>query len=235
MKLYVFDSCPFCVRVRALIGLKKIDCDLEYLVAGDLPVNLKTKVERFTVPMLEMVCDSTGKTIIMQESVDILRYLDRNGQAPALDGYEVSASVSDWLNIISTSLDLLCYPRMRLLQLPELGSENARVFFEVTRKERLGMSLQQALENTEQLVACAEEHLINLQSLIDIEGLLEGVRKVSVDDFYLFAVLRNLAMVHELHMPDLVNRYLVYLSNVTAVPLYPKISRLDFETQRAIQ
>lgn len=234
MKLYIFDSCPFCVRVRALIGFKQIDCDLEYLVAGEPPQHLLDRVERFTVPMLEFSEECGEIPTIMQESDDILRYLDQIDQQPVLDCYEVSEAVFDWLNTVSASLDPLCYPRMRLIDLPELGSSKARSFFEVSRKERLGMSLDQALEQTDRFVAEAESQLIAVQSLVDVEGVLEGARTLMIDDLYLFPVLRNLGMVHELKMPDTLRRYLEYLSRITAVSLYPQISRLDFESERAV-
>ncbi len=130
MKLYVFDSCPFCVRVRALVGLKRIDCELVYLVAGALPEQLSDRVERFSVPILEVPGIGGDQSSIMQESDVILRYLDQLDVRPALDRYTVNDATNRWLKQISPLLDPLCYPRMRLLELPELASAQARAFFE---------------------------------------------------------------------------------------------------------
>lgn len=35
MELYAFDHCPFCVRVRIIIGLKKLPIEIKYLLQDD--------------------------------------------------------------------------------------------------------------------------------------------------------------------------------------------------------
>lgn len=227
MKLYIFDSCPFCVRVRALIHLKQIDCDLKYLILGTLPEHLTNYVERFTVPILELP-NNQG---VIQDSKDILSYLDQLDSKPLFNNYAASPKIDQWLSPISTSIDLLCYPRMRLLELPELSSSKALSMFEHSRPAKLGMSLQQALENTNQLVNDVATHLESYSNVVNVEALLQETQCIEINDLHLFSILRNLTMVDELQLPHLLKRYLKYLSTQTNIPLYTKINAADFSVQ----
>lgn len=76
MKLYVFKICPFVEKVKILLQLKKIACQL-------IDVNIRSKPEWFlqlapdaaTVPLLE-IQDSAGATFFINESNVICDYLD---------------------------------------------------------------------------------------------------------------------------------------------------------------
>lgn len=76
MKLHVFDSCPFCVRVKTVIGLKHLDCEISPMTLGQLPESLEGKLERLTVPVLELPKQDDHDDTVMVESLDIIRYLD---------------------------------------------------------------------------------------------------------------------------------------------------------------
>lgn len=70
-KLYAYDHCPFCVRVRLAFGLKNIKYSLVYLANDDIatPTSL---VGKKVVPIFEM----PSKNIIMPESLDIIAKID---------------------------------------------------------------------------------------------------------------------------------------------------------------
>ncbi|WP_315983296.1 glutathione S-transferase N-terminal domain-containing protein [Aliamphritea spongicola] len=72
MKLYAFNSCPFSVRVIALLGLKNIPCEITYITVGDFPKHLQQQLTGTTVPVLE----DPANGILLQDSADIIRYLD---------------------------------------------------------------------------------------------------------------------------------------------------------------
>jgi len=211
------------MRVSALIGIKKIDCDVEYLVPGELPPQLEGLVKQLTVPMLELQ-DETGAPSVMQESGDIIRYLDQLDGQPLLESYEVTLSLSEWLSRISKPLDYLCYPRMPALDLPELSSEQAQNYFKASREELLGMTLTEALNQTGQWLEVLRPELESLSSVLMLDGLISGKRKLQVDDLNVFSILRSLSMVNELVLPESVSRYLDYLTHATGLSLYPKIS-----------
>ena len=237
MKLYAFDSCPYCVRVRAVIGLKKIPCDMAFVVAGRLPEELAGQVERFVVPMLKL--DQTDQ--IMQESVDIIRYLDNSAigsdsATPLFDRYDISDALGHWLARIRPLLDRLCYPRMPALNLPELGPSQAIEFFQSSRAQHLGMSFELALHNTERFTAELEPMLAELDTILELECFLHRERLITMDDIYVFAELRNLAMVQELNMPKRLQLYLHHLSALTDIPLYPEVDKkLSVEQSMAVE
>ena len=225
MKLYAFESCPFCVRVRGFIGLKNIDCEIVYLLAGSLPDHLSNKVDTFKVPMLEIAANDKEQTTVMQESSELIPYLDNLGKQPLFDRYSINTELEQWLESLKPSLAPLCYPRMRSLKLPELGSPEAMEYFEFSRKENLGFSLDEALDKTSALVAEAEEKLASPPAvLVAIQAYIENERPTTIDDLYAFAELRNLSMVEELQLPAELKCYIEKLSEQTKVPLYPAIS-----------
>ena len=69
--LYVYDHCPYCVRVRMIMAFKKVDYVLAYLENADVetPVSL---VGAKVVPILYF--PDTG--IAMKESLDLVAYVD---------------------------------------------------------------------------------------------------------------------------------------------------------------
>lgn len=217
MKLYVFDSCPYCVRVRALIGLKNIDCEVSLMTLGDIPERIKDNLEKFTVPILE--CIETDTEEFMTESLAIFNKLDRLS-TPLFDHYEISEKVTDILTRMKSSSAQLCYPRMVSLNLPELSTEDALSTFESSRERILGQPLSQALEKTEEYVSDLLRPLQRLEKALDVKGFLDGSRDMTIDDIIVFAELRTLSMVGELTFSPLIRDYLDIMSSCTKMNLY---------------
>ncbi len=93
------------------------------------------------------------------------------------------------------------------------------------------MSLQQALAETHRLVAETSPLLSVAEQLLNVDACLQNERKVAIDDLYAFAILRNLAMVKELHMPACLSVYIQRFSDITGIPLYPQIGCADFDLE----
>ncbi len=225
MKLYVFDSCPYCVRVRALAGLKGIRCELVFPVAGSLPAVLGGRVARYSVPVLEYQVAGMTEPAYLQESGAIIQLLDQLDQQPVFAHYEISKGLNQWIKSTRPLLDPLCYPRMRLLDLPELASPEALKYFNESRAQRLGMPLARALEETAAFTTLLAEPLTAIAEYLDMESYFDGSRAITVDDLYAFAELRILLMVQELALPGVLNNYLQALSRDCSVRLYPRINR----------
>ena len=225
MKLYVFDSCPYCLRVRALIGLKDIPCDIEYVEPGLPPAELEDKITTFRVPLLSLPAHANQPLRVLQESGDILSLLDRSDRAPLFTDSPVSPALADWIADARPAINALCYPRMPMLPLPELASASARDYFVRSRGERLGMPLTQALTHTDQWLGELQTRLARLNLLLAPVALLRGQRSPTLDDLYAFAELRNLSMVRELKWPGRLGDYLFRLSALTRIALYPGVSQ----------
>ncbi|MGF1729372.1 glutathione S-transferase N-terminal domain-containing protein [Photobacterium kasasachensis] len=224
MKLYAFDSCPYCTRVRALIGLKDIDCKIEYFALGELPTDIVDKLENFTVPILEYPVEDINEKAVMTESFNIFKKLDQLTEAYFKE-YEVSGEIEQHLLALRQPQALLCYPRMPFLNLPELATESAMVAFTTSREAYLGKTLQQALIDTEDHLSEIKAPLLALDAELETEALLNGERKLTINDIVVFAELRNLTMVEDLQLPAGLLAYLNYISGVTTVTLYPSISK----------
>ena len=219
MKLHVFDSCPYCVRVKALIGIKGLDCQIYPMVLGQLPESIEGKLEKFSVPILEVFEPENGESTVMIESLDIFRKLDSIG-TPLFFSYEPSEKVVELLAKLQQAKALLCYPRMPLMNLPELSSDEAIKVFRKSREEAIGQTLEQAIENTDQYIPGVEKVVDELEQALMPEAFINGDRNLNIDDVVAFAELRNLTMVGEFNFSEQMQAYLDVISSRSNVPLY---------------
>ena len=224
MQLYIFDSCPFCIRVRVLTAIKQISCEETVLLAGDYPTDLVAKVPAITVPMLAYT-DAQGQEVLMQESIDILAFLDQQDGQPLLSNYEGSAKVKDWLAALKPASSGLTYPRMDALDLAELASPKAQAFSDMIRPKAVAMSMPEALAKTSEFVVAVEALFNAASEVLDVPALLNGTRQIDIDDLLAFADLRNLAIVAELSWPQALQDYVQFISEHTAIPMYAKVNQ----------
>lgn len=224
MKLHVFDSCPFCVRVKTVIGLKNLDCEVSPMVLGQLPESLAGKLERMTVPVLEFQEQGGRESQLMVESLDIIRYLDQQG-TPLLASYEVSEELQCLLKQLYPLSSQLLYPRMPKLNLPELSTQAALNIFVESRKDALGQSIEQALKKTADYLPELTQRLEELESLIGIDDFLSGKRELNIDDIAAFAEVRNYTMIAELELSERMMRFVEIIASRSGVALYPQISQ----------
>ncbi|WP_271274150.1 glutaredoxin 2 [Aliamphritea hakodatensis] len=216
MKLYAFNSCPFCVRVITLLGIKNIPCEITYITVGDFPKHLQEQLTGTTVPVLE----DPANGILLQDSTEIIRYLDNLNGQPLLKNHQPGEAMTHWLSNMKPSTALLCYPRMPGLNLPELATMQAKAHFNNMISNRLGMPLPEALTLTEKILPRVSQQLKELSAIIDIPAYLQNCRPVSVDDLCAFAELRNLTMVETLSFPESVSAYLHKIAEVAGIHLF---------------
>ncbi|NOH26891.1 glutathione S-transferase N-terminal domain-containing protein [Vibrio mediterranei] len=219
MKLHVFDSCPYCVRVKVLIGLKGLDCQINPMVLGQLPDSVEGKLEKFSVPILEESDPENGESTIMTESLDIFRKLDSIG-TPLFFSYEPLEKVVELLGKLQQAKAPLSYPRMPLMNLPELSSEEALKMFRTSREEAFGQTLEQAIDNTAQYIPGVEKVVEELEQALMPQAFINGDRNLNIDDVVAFAELRNLTMVGEFNFSEQMQAYLDVISSRSNVPLY---------------
>ena len=224
MKLHVFDSCPFCVRAKAFIGIKGIECEFVPMALGQLPESLEGKLERFTVPVLERQDSASGELLVMVESLDIIRTLDQMND-PMFDRYTLSEALESRLSQLKPISAQLLYPRLPKLGLPELSVASSLAAFVESRNKMLGQTIEQALEKTEQYIPLLNEQLTLLEKELDVEALLSGTRKLNIDDIAAFAELRNYTMIAELTFSENIASYVDKLSSLSKVQTYPPINK----------
>ncbi len=223
MKLYVYDHCPYCVKARAIFGLKHIPVELVTLLNDDeaTPTRL---IGKKLVPIL--VKDDGGA---MPESMDIVRYIDALNGKPLLESPGGNATLQSWLEESNAFTNPLVMPRWVEAAekkragpyLAEFATDLARRYF-VKKKEAYIGPFAQHRANDAALVAQANRALEKLASLIHAETSVHA--ELSEDDIHLFARLRSLSIVRGLIYPAAVEAYRHAMSRRMAVPLHDAIA-----------
>ncbi|WP_041768615.1 glutathione S-transferase N-terminal domain-containing protein [Pseudovibrio sp. FO-BEG1] len=211
MKLYSFDTCPYCIRVKIMAGLKGISLDVITLSPGTIPSELKSHIASLTVPILK------DEDLVLQDSSDIIHYLDQKGP-PLLQNYEMSEELEAWQREVNVALNSLCYPRIPHLLPGELSSIGARGFFNTTMPKRIGRSFEDALALSDQFAAQIKARLAKVEHILTSDTL-------SLDSIILLADLQSLSMVAEFTLPsDLRARFDVLMKKAAILP-FTKIDR----------
>lgn len=212
MKLYLFETCPYCVRVKIFAGLKNIELELRPIAPGHLPQALKNRVTQFSVPML-----SDGETLL-QESSEIIRYLGQKS-APLFSDYRVSDTLMQWQKTHRDTINALCYPRMLSLNPPEFATRSARDYFHANIPQRLGMPLSRALARTDEWVEKISAVIPELLPFLQPE-------KPSMDTIAAMAELHSVSMVAELTFPQDLARAFEVWRRRAGLPRHTRINQL---------
>ena len=211
MNLYVYDHCPYCVRVRMILGLKKIPFHLKTLLYDDesTPIGL---VGQKMLPILEGLGDQP-----MPESMDIVQALDQRSNFGKPMVEKSKGLLNSWLEETRVYFYLLTMPRWVEMNLEEFSTDSARQYFRVKKEKSIG-PFSRHLAKTKDYLQKAQEHLQVLEKLIQGEKFFW--EKCTEDDFYLFEKLRSLTVVKDLIFPVKVSSYLENLATESRVPLY---------------
>ncbi|WP_414502277.1 glutaredoxin 2 [Zymobacter sp. IVIA_5232.4 C2] len=221
MKLYVYDHCPFCVKARMVFGLKQVPVELETVLNDDV----KTPTALVGKKMVPILQKDDGTS--MGESMDIVRYIDERYPMP--DGEEMSClagptrpEIAEWTKSVMPIVMRLTMPRWVKVPLKEFATESARSYFRHNKEKMIGISFDEALPQTDSLLAELQPHLDALVPLIASPEAVNGA--LSEDDFTLFPVLRQLTVVKGLTFPPAVNAYLHHMATRTDIPLHTSVA-----------
>jgi glutaredoxin 2 len=208
MTLYVYDHCPYCVRVRIPFGFKGIDYDLVTMLNDDIetPTNL---VGKKIVPILTME-DGTH----MPESMDIVRYIDQLDGKPMFAGSTDLPELQAWISQYHRLTSRLLIPRCVRAPFAEFATQGGIDYF--TKAKQLG--------SFDDVLAVAPQERAEMSAgLAELEGLLHSATSagpsLSAVDIDLFGKLRGITLVKGLVYPPKVRAYLEYMSERSDVPL----------------
>jgi glutaredoxin 2 len=196
MRLYMFEHCSLCFRVRMAAALKRLHLQ-EAVVLEDDSETMINLVGKRVVPIL---VKDDGQPML--ESMDMVTYIDELG-APILIGPQRRELVA-WASAAADKTAPLTWPRYPLLGLPEFSTIAAHDHY-VVRK-------QQVLGDLVQLRAKTREHIDALMpELEELDRLIEGPTAVngqlSLDDIRVLPLLRSAAVVKGLRFPQKVREY----------------------------
>lgn len=215
MKLYLYDHCPFCVRVRMVCGLRQIPVQEIFLLSDDeaTPIRL---IGAKQVPILTKP-DGTH----MGESLDIVRYLDEYAGENRINTH-IRPEIQTWFDQVSQYDKRLMMPRSIRLGLPEFATQGAVDYF-VYKKEQMIGSFAENLANTDELLAKIHADMAQLAVLAGSEQWLNG-QDLSMEDVMIFPVLRNLTMTQGIEFPEIISRYVRNMSQKSGVGLYDALA-----------
>jgi glutaredoxin 2 len=196
MRLYLFEHCSVCFRVRMAAALKRMHFQ-ETVVLEDDSETMIRLVGKRRVPIL-IKDDGTP----MLESMDMVAYIDKDGD-PILTGPE-RPQVSAWADSVVEKTIPLTMPRYPLLGLPEFATISARDHFIVRKRKKMGDFVELRAQTREQIDALMPE-LEVIDRLIESPTAVNG--RLSLDDIRVLPLLRSAAVVKGLRFPQKVRAY----------------------------
>lgn len=196
MRLYMFEHCSLCFRVRMTAALKRLHLQ-ETVVLDDDSDTMVDLVGKRVIPIL-VKDDGTP----MLESLDMVAHIDGIGE-PVLTG-PVRDEVALWAESVVEKTAPLTMPRYPLLGLPEFGTVAALDHYHVRKRKRFG-DFVELRANTRRYLKELEPDLEALDRLVESPTAVNGA--LSLDDVRVLPLLRSAAVVEGLRFPPRVRGY----------------------------
>ena len=196
MKLYMFEHCSLCFRVRMTAVLKRRHLQ-ERVVLDDDSEAMISLVGRRQIPIL---VKDDGKPML--ESMDMVKHIEGLGE-PVLNGPQ-RREISAWADRVVGKTAPLTQPRYPLLGLPEFATVAALDHYTVRKRKALG-DLVELRANTRHYIDELKPDLEELDRMVESPRAVNG--KLSLDDVHVLPLLRSAAVVRDLKFPSKVREY----------------------------
>ena len=233
--LYVYDHCPFCVRVRAAFGLKNIKHNLHFLANDDVKTPTALVGKKIS-PILEW----KEANVCMPESMDIVQLIDsddRLGPTGMIKPKTGREDLKAWQSSVQDLLRGLQRPRYVATGLiPEFQQLDGRHAF-IKNHQLVGyskdewkkgdMPLEEKLKLYAEAMArdpASDIEEVN-RKLVELDDMIYSVHHcspggVSLDDIDLFARLRSITIIRDVDWPTKLRTYMDNMSELADIPLY---------------
>ena len=212
MRLYLWEHCSICFRVRMAAALKRLHLQETVLLDDDSQTMIKLVGKR-VVPIL---VKDDGQPML--ESMDMVAHIDAIGE-PILVGRQ-RAVLAEWASATADKSAPLTWPRYQLLGLPEFSTISALDHYIVRKRQKLGDFVELRAKTREQIDALMPE-LETLDRLIESPTAVNG--KLSLDDIRVLPLLRSAAVVKGLRFPQKVRDYFETMMNRIGYQPLPSI------------
>jgi glutaredoxin 2 len=196
MRLYLFEHCSICFRVRMAAALKRLHLQDTVPLEDDSEAMIKLAGRR-VVPIL---VKDDGQPML--ESMDMVAHIEAIGE-PILVGPQ-RGELAAWASATADKTAPLTWPRYPLLGLPEFSTVAAHDHFVVRKQKRLG-DLVELRARTRELIDALMPNLEKLDGMIESPSAVNG--KLSLDDIRVLPLLRSAAVVKGLRFPRKVRDY----------------------------
>ncbi len=196
MRLYMFEHCSLCFRVRMTAALKSLHLQ-ETVVLDDDSDTMVGLVGKRVIPIL---VKDDGQPML--ESMDMVAYVDSYGER-ILTGPQRS-EVAVWADKVVAKTGPLTMPRYPLLGLPEFGTIAALDHYNLRKRKAFG-DFVELRANTRHYIEDLMPNLEELDQLIESPSAVNG--KLSLDDIRVLPLLRSVGVVKGLRFPQKVQDY----------------------------
>jgi len=196
MRLYMFEHCSLCFRVRMIAALKGLHLQ-ETIVLDDDSDTMIGLVGKRVVPIL---VKDDGRPML--ESLDMVEHIDGMGER-VLTGPQ-RREVGAWADEAAAKTAPLTWPRYPLLGLPEFATIAALDHYTLRKRKTLGDFVEWRAK-TRDLIKQLMPALGELDGLIDSPSGVNGA--LSLDDIRVLPLLRSAAVVKDLRFPPKVRKY----------------------------
>ena len=196
MRLYLWEHCWICFRVRMAAALKRLHLQETVLLEDDSETMINLVGKR-VVPIL---VKDDGQPML--ESMDMVAYIDGLG-TPILVGPQRS-ELTAWATATADKSAPLTWPRYPLLGLPEFGTIAAHDHYVIRKRKRLG-DFVELRAMTREYIDALIPNLETLDRLIESPTAVNG--KLSLDDIRVLPLLRSAGVVKGLSFPKKVRDY----------------------------
>lgn len=243
--VYVYDHCPFCVRVRLALGLKNVKHNLYFLANDDIktPTSL---IGKKVAPIFRLPEDD----MTMGESLDIIELVDNDERFGPTNLFNPTTGRKDikaWQKSVQTLLRTLQRPRyVATGLLPEFQQIDGRHAFIKNHQlppfekpewkgdaseENPGMPMDKKLmlyaeamaKDPAPMIEELNAKLVELDDIVFCEQYCsEG--GLSMDDIDLWSRLRSITIIKDVTWPTKLRAYMDNLSALGDVPLYDEMA-----------
>ncbi|EKO3371181.1 GrxB family glutaredoxin [Vibrio fluvialis] len=207
MKLYIYEHCPFCARVRYVAGMLNIPLEIINLAYDD-DTTTNDLIGAKQVPLL---IKHNGE--VMAESLDIIAYFIELAQSS--ESHQPSESVLDWQKIAFLPLQKVGYPRWSNMVFPEFATQSAQLAWRA-KKETEALNFDALLQDTPNIAKEVEALIERAKSVLNLDSYQHVTL---VDEAILFSILRGFFSAAEILWDNAVKNWMESVSNKTHVPL----------------
>jgi len=237
--LYVYDHCPFCVRVRMALGVKNIKHNIHFMANDDIQTPTALVGKKIS-PIFTLPEDD----LVMAESMDIVNLVEgdeRFGPTQQILPATGRTDIKAWQSSVRDLLRTLQRPRyVATGLLPEFQQLDGRHAFiknhqlppyekkewkgdEISMDEKLSLYAEAMAKDPTPSIEQLNARLVELDDIIFREHYCsEG--GLSMDDVDLFARLRSITVVKGVEWPAKLRAYMDNLSELGDVPLYDEMA-----------
>ena len=196
MRLYMFEHCSLCFRVRTTAALKGVHLQQEVVLDYDSETMIALVGKR-QIPIL---VKDDGKPML--ESMEMVKHIDGIGE-PILTGPE-RPEIAAWAEQVVPKTGPLTMPRYPLLGLPEFATQAALDHYTMRKRKSFGDFVELRAKTRQYLEELAPS-LDALDHLIESPSAVNGM--LSMDDIRVLPLLRSAGVVKGLRFPPKVWDY----------------------------